>query len=452
MTRLRLGLLPVNLWSLVWHQWFSYAIAAAGFLAVTVQAGRLLGLSGFGYFVTAVATYTVVGQIGLLGTHRIGLRDAALARDRTDTTMMERLVAQASVVSRVQISALAVLVFAGVSFAPWGPAGAGRMMGALVGALLVWIVAHQRLWSCLLRGLGGQRSASLLDGPSGGPAALLTQAVLLAGYGLTTSHGSLVVALGLMAVGQAPWSWLARRQARRRASVPAGTPLPVTALRTVLAGSWRFSVIQAAAFIGASVELWVAAPFVAASDLSLLGAAQRLSLAAVTPLTAMQIMMSPVIARGYARGDVGEMRRILGGGGAAALYASLPLLLPLLLVPGLVLALLFGGAFRAGALLLALLTLGQLANVATGLCGPLLSMTGHESTIAAVLSGTLLARVVIEVPAAIWFGVEGVVIAGAALTTVSWLALLVLAKRRTGVSACPSIRPQAVWALRTVAE
>jgi uncharacterized membrane protein YfcA len=58
--------------------WFalSYAGAILGYLAVNAFAARLLD-DEFGYFVIAVTASTLLGQLGLIGVHRGGLREAA---------------------------------------------------------------------------------------------------------------------------------------------------------------------------------------------------------------------------------------------------------------------------------------------------------------------------------------------------------------------------------------
>ena len=55
---------------------FSYSGAIVGYLAVNAFAARLLQ-NQFGYFVIAVSASTVIGQLGLFGAHRGGLREAA---------------------------------------------------------------------------------------------------------------------------------------------------------------------------------------------------------------------------------------------------------------------------------------------------------------------------------------------------------------------------------------
>lgn len=67
----------VSVWgALVWFA-TSYAVAMLGYLVVNAAASRLLGRTDYGYFVIALTATTLIGQIGLLGVHRSGLREAA---------------------------------------------------------------------------------------------------------------------------------------------------------------------------------------------------------------------------------------------------------------------------------------------------------------------------------------------------------------------------------------
>ena len=67
--------------------WFAaaYAAAIAGYLGLSAAAGRLLGPESFGYFVVALTLALVAGQLGLMGVHRSGLREASRLEETTSS-------------------------------------------------------------------------------------------------------------------------------------------------------------------------------------------------------------------------------------------------------------------------------------------------------------------------------------------------------------------------------
>jgi Sulfotransferase domain len=62
--------------SIVWFG-VSYLAAILGYLAVNAAAARMLGPDDFGHFVIIYTSSIAVVQLGLLGVHRAGLREAA---------------------------------------------------------------------------------------------------------------------------------------------------------------------------------------------------------------------------------------------------------------------------------------------------------------------------------------------------------------------------------------
>ena len=160
--------------------WFAaaYGLALVGYVVINGVSSRWLGTAEYGYFVIAVTTSLVVGQMGLLGAHRGGLREAAVMGDTDDPVRLAQLRAD------VRVALLLSL--------PLAAAGSGLVMSLITGdttatrivagagfAALVWLGGVQKLWANLLRGLGAIRFASLLEGRSGGGLVSLGQAVAL---------------------------------------------------------------------------------------------------------------------------------------------------------------------------------------------------------------------------------------------------------------------------------
>jgi O-antigen/teichoic acid export membrane protein len=97
-------------------------------------------------------------------------------------------------------------------------------------------------------------------------------------------------------------------------------------------------------------------------------------------LIAISSVVAPQFAALYAQDKYVELTRLAQQSAFWALLVASPMLLVLLAFPEFVLGL-FGASFEKGALPLRILAGGQLVNVATGLVGSLLVMTGHEKYI-----------------------------------------------------------------------
>lgn len=148
--------------------WFalSYGGVILGYLAINAFAARLLG-TGFGYFVIAVTVSTLLGQLGLMGVHRGGLREAAKMTP-DDPLVLEDLRRSVRAISMLMLPAVAAATGA-VTYVLLGSADEASRSTIAVGmAVLVYLGGQQKLWANYLRGFGQVRFASLLEGRSGG--------------------------------------------------------------------------------------------------------------------------------------------------------------------------------------------------------------------------------------------------------------------------------------------
>ena len=155
----------VNRWATVWFA-LSYGGAIVGYLAVFAFAARLLG-DTFGYFVIAVTVSTLLGQLGLFGVHRGGLREAARLHP-DDEEGLRDLRRGVRAVSLVALPCMSVLTATATFFVLQAANLHARYALAAGMGVLVWLSGQQKLWANYLRGFGQVRFASLLEGRSGG--------------------------------------------------------------------------------------------------------------------------------------------------------------------------------------------------------------------------------------------------------------------------------------------
>jgi len=115
-------------------------------------------------------------------------------------------------------------------------------------------------------------------------------------------------------------------------------------------------------------------------EIAFFASAARTAMLTSFVLIAVNSIAAPKFAAMYRNGDMVALRRTALLSVRVMLFAALPILVLMLLVPEWLMGL-FGPEFRGAAPALMILALGQFVNVATGSVGYLLSMTGHENNL-----------------------------------------------------------------------
>jgi O-antigen/teichoic acid export membrane protein len=415
--------------------WFgaAYGVAIAGYLGLNAAAGRMLGPDSFGAFVAVLTFTAVAGQVGLLGVHRAGLREAARLQQH-DVDQLGELRRGVRAVGMLSLPAAGV--FAGVT--TWFLANdwdvAQRWVLAVCAAALVVLSGLQKLWANFLRGFGQVRLASMLEGRSGGALVALSQAALVALVWKLFPSSGLPGALAAVVVGYAiPVGLAARVVSRFWDHTPAGTRV-FRDLREISMKHWKFASVQVAALLNSSVEIWIAGLVLLPSATSMFGAAQRLSMLVVLPMTAMQVVFSPMVSRLAVADDRADLERVLRTGATIATAVTVVMALPLLLAPGAVLRLVFGAGFADAVVPLLLLTAAFLVNSSTGLAGLTLSMAHREGVAATVQWTVLVPRVVVGTLVAMTFGLNALALSAALWSVVMFVVMWMRAKSVVGVN------------------
>lgn len=423
----------------VWFA-FSHGAAILGYLALNAFASRLLGPDTYGYFVIALTVSTVLGQLGLVGVHRAGLREAARleADDVEGLRSLRRGVRAVSLVT-LPVTSVATAV---VAFFVIADADAVTRWTVSVGlGFLVVLGGQQKLWGNYLRGFGQVRFASLLEGRSGGALVGVCQGVLVAavlilepGWGLPGAIGAAVLGYAIPVALARYRVWRLWRHLNVRGSV-------IADLRLVLSRDWRFASNQVASYLNSNAELWMAGLILSRIDTSLFGAAQRLSMLLVIPLTSLQVVFAPVVARLIVRDDERVLEPILRTGATLSAVITAAAWVPMLLVPGTLLTWVFGSEFSSAAPVLTLLTVGYIASVAAGLCATALTMSRHEGVVATVQWVGVALRVSLGLLAASTLGLVGLGASAAVVTTGLWITLWVVTRKRMGLRTHLTLRP-----------
>ena len=145
-------------------------------------------------------------------------------------------------------------------------------------------------------------------------------------------------------------------------------------------------------------------------------------------LMAVNMPLAPAVAKLHAKGERERLQSLVTKSARVALLGSLPIALGMILFGRWVL-LIFGREFTGGSTVLAILSAGQLVNVAMGSVALLLNMSGHERDTARGIGITALVSVVLSAVLIPVWGVEGAAVANAVSTT-TWNVLLAMSVRK----------------------
>jgi O-antigen/teichoic acid export membrane protein len=411
-----------------------------GGLATTAMLTRALDPADVGTYLLIMTVAAVASTFGLAGMGKAVVRlvPAAMTTGRPDDAA--GAIASAFRASAAATAAVAALLALGV----------GRLVGDLVGfdptatiigLLVLWFVLQtlQALLAETFRSFHDIRAAALFNGGFRSVVVVTILAtVLLLGTELTVP-GAVTISIVGLAVSNVVAALLLRRHLR---GLDNPSPVPH---RSVLEIGWPLMVNQLLVFVIMRANLWIISGELDAEQVAVYGAVIQLITLLTTPLLLMNAVLPPMISEMYA--DSGQHRRLERTLRSVATIAGLPSLavLGLFAVAGpFVLGQIFGSFYRQGAAALAILGLSQLANVWTGMCGPLLAMTGHQRALMwfnLVFGFVAVTGALFLVPR---WGIEGAAVSTTAAIIGQNAAVATFAKRKTGIISVGEIRP---WVL-----
>ena len=387
--------------------------------SVWVLAGR-----GFGV-VVVLATNALLTR--LLSPDQVGayfvvlslvMFCALLAQMGAERTAV-RLVAESLGTGRPGRARAAIVSVAGI-------VGGGALVVAI---LLVVTTTVRRICAEIFRGFSQIHLATAFENLA---AAGLTAVAFLLLWTLRHRVALRAVLVVSVAASGAAAAWAVLLVLRRvRALGPRDRSLGPRAVFDI---SWPLLFVSLALFVlGAGVDVWILSAFRSSRDVALYGAAVRLVAVVGAPLTILLAVLQPVIAELHARGERALLERTLRNAATVAAVPSALVVLVFLGFGGPVMARVFGPFYRHGSAVLAVLSLGQMANVVAGACGAALMMTGHQRTMMkitlcvaalSVTGGLVLVRP---------FGPVGVAASTAFAFTLQNVLMLGYAKRSLGI-------------------
>ena len=313
---------------------------------------------------------------------------------------------------------------------------------AVIGLTAGWMAISvlQEIVAETFRGFHDIRMATLFGGlaTGGKSSGLVMRVLLLACLTLllaTSGHADLrTVMLASVGSGAASALLSVLFLRKRVASLGTrGTEDRVSA-KDELRDAFPILIISLTSFILLSAaDLWILGALGSTEEVGAYSAASRLVTLIAMPLLMTNLVLPPIIAEMYAHGRTGELERTLRGFSTLSGVPSLLFLVVFMLLGGPILGLVYGPSYQSAALILVLLSAGKLAAVWAGSCGAVLQFTGHQGS---MLRINLLTSPLFVIGALLVvgdYGAVGVASMTAAITVVQNVALVLVARRKTGM-------------------
>ena len=403
---------------------------AGSTLLINALLTRLLGPEGFGLYTLAFSLVWFCSTLAQLGLNN------AVVRLVAESIGLERPGrARASIGAAYRYAAVGIAVVAGFLFVAGAPVVAlgiwnKPLLAAVMGAVAGWVTVHslQILTSESFRGFQDLRLATLFGG-------VVTGLLLVLVLGLSVILGretSLqeVILWHVVAAGISLLIALIVLQ-RKVSALPPREPLAAAQVFGISIPLWVNGMM---AFGLQQSDILIVGAYRSSEELGYYGAAFRLVNLVSMSLVLVNLIVPPVIAELYARGEKRRLERLLRNAATIAGLPALAALVPFVFVGSPILDLVYGGAeFRAGAAVLAILSLGKVVHVWTGSSSMVLSMTGHQSALMRITIVTTILTIGGSLALVRPFGGVGVAWAITGGVSLQSLWVWLTAKRKTGI-------------------
>ncbi len=403
-------------------------------LIVGVALTRLMSPEDMGYYFLALSLvpFAVVLAGGGLGQLCVRYVAGHLARNETVAARRTlgrlwslglRCAALVGLTAAMVIAGLGDHIFRSVS----------TVSLALILGVLILATTVQTLVSESFRGFTDMRSASAHSGPVASSLTVLGLLIIGASTGNLDFEGALLVILGSTVVSAALGATALRRRVGALPRGPLRGGPDQLGARDIFSVSLPLLATTALLTVLATADLWVLGAVAPTEDTAAYGVAARTAALVAMPLMVIYGVLGPVIAGSYSNGDRERLGRVLRLTAMVAAIPSVCLAGAFIVAGGPMLAFVYGEHYRAGGLSLAVLSLGQIVAVVTGVCGLLLAMTGHQRVLLLVTGATTVSTVLVLLLVVPTWGMTGAAVISSLGVSAQNIGLMVAARRVTGV-------------------
>jgi O-antigen/teichoic acid export membrane protein len=428
----------------VWAFGGKILVAIAGLVSSALLA-RLLTPQALGTYFLAYSILNVGTSLGALGLSGTVVRLVAQGMGLNLFGRVRRVI---SVVLGVgTLGALGV----GIAYLLFGDDLAEAVfnapaLAAITGLVAGWLVVGtlQDLLGETFRGFNDIRLYSILGGQAGGGTtgvatlALLTVSLFLLWLvnGQATLATVVLLAICSGAATALVAGWLLHRRVMKlppQAMDEGRKADTKKVLREALSISLPLLIVTLLMMVNTQGAVWTIGAFLPQGELALYGAANRLVSVVTMPLAIVTAITPPLIAEMYFQGNREHLEHALRN---TATLTGIPAFLASMVCiffSSPILDLVYGNYYREGAAVLALLSIGLLANVCAGSCGITLAYTGHQKMLMVITITSSAATLIVMFAAVVPYGIVGVAMVRAAGQILQNGIVLLVVKRKTGM-------------------
>jgi len=393
----------------------------------SILLARGLGPLGYGQYVFVLTLLTTLALPVGPGLGQLVTREVAKYKHGAEWSMFRGLLNRANcwVLSGSLVYIVVIITLAG-SYAHWETHDRWSLLA--LAAFLVPFLGFNSIRGNTLRGLKHVILAQLPDLVLKPAVHLIIASILLlAGMlnPLTVMGGQLAATGAAFLVG----SVLLARRIPKQVKTTAPEYQDSLWLRAILPFTLLAAVGSLNSQIGILLLGWLGSP----EEVAVMQICMSSSSLVVFCLALINMVISPHIISSYKDGNKERLRKISRYSSRIALMAALPLGIPLILFGAPIIKFVYGNEYAdSAALPLAILTAGQVFNVACGSVGQFLTMSGFEKDTLFAQISALLANVIMAIVLIPKYGSLGAASAVAAGLVIWNILLVVLFKKRLG--------------------
>lgn len=389
---------------------------------VAVVLARVLGPEGYGIYSFALAIVMLIAIPAQVGVPQLIIRETAKAQASNSWGLIRGLWRWGNI-TVLLLSLLSLFLLTGLIFFTDLGGDGDRLETLTIGIILIPIIALGNVRGACLRGLRKVVHGQLPEGVIR-PASLL---LLVGVWFLLVGADEGIEAQTAMGfyVAAALVAFLSGAYLLRLYKPTQLINKPEPIYKSL---DWRKAVIPLALIAGLQLinnfaDLIILGLFRSDDEVGIYRAVSQLSLLVVFGLQAINQVLHPYFARLHAQEDKLRLQRLVTISSRLILLLALLPFLVFLFVGNSVLEIIFGTSYAQGAVALAILAAGQLANAAFGSVGALLNMTGHERDTMRGMIFAMGANVILNVILIPLYGMNGAATA-TALSYFLWNAIL----------------------------
>lgn len=389
--------------------------------AVAVILARVLGPEGYGVYAFAFALISLLAIPSQFGLPNLVIRETAKAHANDDWGLMRGIWRWANGVAGT-ISVTLALIAGAIAWIFAGRFNDVQLVTFAWGLALIPLIALGALSGAALRGLrkvvAGQMPEFVLR-----PLFLILlvlAAALLWPDGELTAATTMAFHALAAALAFSLGAWMLTRA---RPEPLMAAPEPVYRSRAWAASALPLALLAGMQMVNQHADILMLGLFRNAEEVGVYRVVVQGGTLVVFGLQAVGMVVAPQFARLHSIGDTAGLQRVATLSARTAAFIALPVTLVFLVLGGAILGWIFGPAFAAGRVALAIIALGQLVNAAVGPVGILLNMTGHERITARGVGIATGCNVILNLILIPPLGMNGAALA-TALTLLIWNWLL----------------------------